>query len=260
MSDAAGLFAPAADVESVAGSSAAPKGPRTQLTAIDTVASQVFNPWGASVFEKMNLSEVWQASSKGNKWTKYFTEFAAEEGPTREFKRGVAISRLAEIILEAIHKIQTSEIKDVIKPELLSKVNAEANALKPALIILNAGKGSHKAADAPVSFASAKKRHRDGAPVVKNHSHEDIEGSAKAVYAWLKKEASPLRAVLHILSGAGVYYAANVQEKVARSWIETNAISESDVVRAVLARQAASSSSAASSAAPAGNDAQGLLD
>ena len=50
-------------------------------------------------------------------------------------------------------------------------------------------------------------------------SEEEVEQACAAVYAWLTKSQDPFRAYLQIMSGAGVVYAAQCEEKVLRAYV-----------------------------------------
>ena len=46
----------------------------------------------------------------------------------------------------------------------------------------------------------------------------DVDTSSRAIFAWLSEPTCPFRAYLQIMSGAGVVYGAQVEEKVMRSF------------------------------------------
>ena len=88
--------------------------------------------------------------------------------------------------------------------------------LTPPLQVLNAGKGG-KGDGQEESFSALKRRRTDAPPVV-SVTPEKISAAAAALHAWLSLEKSPLRAILAILGGEGVFFAAHVAERVARGW------------------------------------------
>ena len=63
-----------------------------------------------------------------------------------------------------------------------------------------------------------------------------IEQAARDVYAWLGKEADPFRAYLQILSGAGVVFAAQCEEKIMRSYRAAGGLDENLFVQAASKR------------------------
>ena len=55
-------------------------------------------------------------------------------------------------------------------------------------------------------------------------------------HEWLLKPTSPLRAVMSFLSAGGVFYTANVAEKVGRAWVAHKPASAADAAAAAVAR------------------------
>ena len=114
------------------------------------------------------------------------------------------------------------------------KADLEAKALEPYLSILNAGKGSEESAEAPTGFAGLRKSM--GSSQKPPPDARAVEAAAENFHAWLSKDQSPLRGVLYLLSGAGVFFAAHAAEKTARGWVLHKPASKDDAIRAAKAR------------------------
>ena len=91
----------------------------------------------------------------------------------------------------------------------LQLAKEEAAGLRGHLQILNAGLAS----SAYTGGFSPLKRKRTAAPVATMPTEDELRAAAAAVHGWLQKPASPLRAILTILCGKGVFFAAHVVEK-----------------------------------------------
>ena len=63
-----------------------------------------------------------------------------------------------------------------------------------------------------------------------------MESACKAVYDWLKKPEDALRADLQIMSGAGVVYAAQCEEKVLRAYVVAGKVKQEAFALAAKAR------------------------
>ena len=128
----------------------------------------------------------------------------------------------------------------------LAAALAEAASLTPHLRVLNAGKGSQKQEDEGVSgFNKARaKVARKSAQGDPTPTPEQVSAAAQALHRWLSRGDTPLRAVLNLLGAHGCFYAASVNEKVARAWVSEKHASEEDAITAARARN--------SGAAPSG--------
>ena len=168
----------------------------------------------------------------------------------------MGLSRTAEVLLEAIKRLEHPSMAQLIQAPLLEKALAEARALKPHLETINAGKGSSAPREKAKGMSSLKQPARVAS---ERPSDEAIERSVHAVYEWLKKEKTPLRGMLAMMSAGGVFYSAACAETTARAWIRHKPASEEDAIRATKARLATSASSSSSSGARA-DDARGLFD
>ena len=241
-----GLFGADADALATAAASAAQgtkrkanhgdQEKRTMLRPWDTTAAQLLNPYGRSDVVSMSLSDIWKAVSEGSTKARFHSELAATEETGGNYRVGVGLSRFAETLLVGIGGLADKNIVQLLKEEPLRRAMLEAEALAPSLKILAAGKGRQTGVESSgIGFGKLRKEKAKLKDTPK-HTAEEIDAAAKAVYAWLTKPQSPLRAVLSIQSSGGSFYAANIADKVARAWVSQKPASEEDVCAAARAR------------------------
>ena len=226
---------------SARGASGAPSTPtaaaperRISLKPQDQVATQVFNPNGTSTIEDMSLKQIWKDAARGNKWCAFHTELAASDSTGGAYRVGIGLSRFAETTLAAIAKLKEPDMARIVKQEILAKVLTEAGELEPHLQAINAGKGGQAKEDEGAGFQQARKRAR--LATAPSRTKEEVEEAAQAVYDWLGKQGSPLRAMLHYMGAGGAIYAAGVADKVTRAWKEHCPATTEDAQRAAWAR------------------------
>lgn len=232
---------------------------RVKLKAYDAVAAQLLNPYGPSMEKNMSLKELWHAVTEGNNAATFHSELAATELTGGVYRVGVGISRVAESLIAAIHALEEPMLKRLLRDAPLAAALNEGKQLEKSLVILNAGKGSERTGEELAGFGKfrAAAAQPEAPP---QQSETAVKRAAAELHAWLSLEKSPLRAVLALMSGHGVFYAAQVNEKVARGWIHHKPATLADVEAAALARrgQGAGASSSSGGAAME-NDAAGLV-
>jgi hypothetical protein len=81
---------------------------------------------GASSVETMSLKEQHDTVKKGNKAVDFFSEWGDEDTN----RKGIAVSRLAEVMLQLHTRMHDKATEQVIKPDILSKANKELDELK----------------------------------------------------------------------------------------------------------------------------------
>ena len=210
-----------------------PNGKRIKLRRWDTVAAQGLNPYGASPIEKAPLGELWNAVKSGNKAVEYYSELAATDETGGIYRIGVGLSRTAESMVSAIQRLQEPKYKKLLDKDLYKNAIDEAEKLLPILQIINAGKGV-QGGELPQGFAGLRRmQNQDTTPMP---SPEARKKAASAFYDYLKKETTPLRGMLSLLSAGGTFYAGAVAEKTARAWVAANDIKVSSLEAAVHAR------------------------
>ena len=222
----------AGDADSLFGNATGTKRPldedsekRKLLRRYDHLAVQALNPWGVSDLDKANLPQIWQLLKNGNKTTKYFAEWADED----DYRKGIAVSRLAQVLSKTIEVLKDPKFKQLLDQKVLEIAMKEALVLLPHVDLLNGGKCSEK--EQRVTMSSLGQTN-DGPIRVQS----DVERSAKVLYEWLNQDQSTLRGMISFLSQGGVFYAAAVAEKGARSYVKCSTDKEADFVKAAVAR------------------------
>ena len=188
----------------------------------------------------------------------YHSELAATVATGGHYRVGVGLSRIAEALLAGIAQLREPVYKRLLVEKQLTAALEEADALVPALEILNAGKGS-QASDTNQAIGFGKFRKiAGGGNSSTAPKPEQSRKAASDLYGWLKKEASPLRAVLNLLGGHGAFFAAMVSERTARAWAEHKPATAEDAMDAAAARSGGCSTSRPS--ARREDDACGLVE
>jgi hypothetical protein len=205
-------------------SSEEPDAKRRLLRRWDHIAVQALNPFGVSDIEKATLTQIWEIVAQGHKKATYLAEWPDED----DYRRGVAISRLAQVLEAAITMLTDPKMAKLLDKTILEKAYSEAAALLPHLQILNGGKASKEVKRPSLASLNAMKE------VPKNE--EEVSTAAKKLHAWLKQSNSTLRALLSFLSQGGVFYSATVAEKTARSYVHCKQASQEDFSRIATAR------------------------
>ena len=122
----------------------------------------------------------------------------------------------------------------------------------PFLEIINAGKGG-ESSDPPSGFAGLRRFQNE--EKTKMPSPESRKKAAEAFYDFLKKDNTPLRGMLALLSAGGTFYVGAVAEKTARAWMAGERVQVQNFEAAVNARVRNMSAPVA----PAQDDTAGLI-
>ena len=195
---------------------------------------------GASGIETIDLCRLWKSMSSGNKVAEAFSELCFDD-PER---RGVGLSRLAEVMVGTIERLTGQEhYRLCLKTELWEAVERECKQLLPAFKALYAGRGVADGDSASIRAVPAS-------------DPGDLTGHVEKVYEWLSQASSPLRSVIALLSAGGLFYVAQCHEKGARAWLASGgglaAMKAAAVARRPMSRAAASSDLGGLSAASQG--------
>ena len=130
--------------------------------------------------------------------------------------KGVAVSRLAQVMVAAIQRIRTCRLlRSNIRREVLVSIDQEMAVLYPHFVTLNAGAGAVRVGELP---------------------RDEPRRAARAVYDWLCLPRSPLRSALALFSSGGLFYAAQCREKGARAAIIHAPIHVCDFKEAAVAQ------------------------
>ena len=195
---------------------------RKVLRRGDYAATQIFQPHGPCAIEKASLQGLWNVISKGNKYLEFY-DYIAESSAVR---RGVAISQFAQCMKHAMNNFREDRVKIVLRPEIYHRVKEVVDDIYPKLEVLDGGNlykpnGGFNSLD--YSGAAAK-------------DEQQVEQASKYIYAWLNKKDDAFRAYLSILSGSGALFAAQVEEKILRSYVVVGSNGEESFVDAAKKR------------------------
>jgi len=197
-----------------------PAAKRTRLKAYDLVPAQALNTMGVSRIESITLPALKTLVCEGNRAVPFFSEYA-DQDPAR---RGIAISRMAQVMIEAIDRLDGDVAKAVLNEKVRADAHAEGKELKEYLMILNGGMNS-TAATKSLKYVSK---------TIVAPNAEKVTEAAKKVFDWLNKRDSYLRSLLAFLSGGGLYFAAACHEKTSRAFL--SAFTKELFVEAAVAR------------------------
>ena len=197
---------------------------RKLLRRYDHLAAQALNPFGVSELEKASLSQLWEIIVSGNKQTNYFAEWPDKD----PYRKGIAISRLAQVLIAAIEMLKDEKFGKLLDSTILAKAMHEAAGLLPDLQVLNGGKASQTERKITISTLGMKKE--------PGKTEAEVGQASKTLYTWLANGNSTLRALLSFLSQGGVFYAATCAEKAARSYVKHGSATESIFTESAKAR------------------------
>ena len=220
---AGGIFGSAAQTK---GKDDKAKEKRTMLKNIDTIGVKMLDPYGVSIADDVPLKGLWKLVEKGDKWARFFSELAADDSNSKDaMKRvGIGISRFAETLINAIKEFKgQTDLRKMLQPKIVEKLDAEADALLPHLEFINAGKTGFASEkhDSFKAYKEAKRRKLDGASTKPAPTGAQLEAAIKALWDFLELgEKSNLRMAFANLSTGGVFFSAHVMDKTARAWIK----------------------------------------
>ena len=202
---------------------------RDTLRNDERLPSVALYPEGVSPVRDCSLCDLWNYAQEGGRATTMHSEWCSKEG----YRRGIGLSRLCESLLSAAAELEAENVKFVVQPAIHAKAMEEFNTIKDALKVLNGGKATESGGRVTLYSMKAKQMSSTGP------SADAIATAAETIYDWLKLPKTPLRALLAILSSGGPFYAAAVNEKMARAAISTEGgnYALQDVVEAAKARR-----------------------
>ena len=182
---------------------------RRKLKTYDLVPAQLLNSMGVSGVETITLEKLATAMSKGNKMAIYFTEFCDDMGS----RKGIAVSRLAEVQLAAGERLSMDIWRVHVKEVLYQAAMTEFASLKPSFTMLM-GKNIHLQATGESAGSIAYGSTNRGRPPT------EVEAAAKIIYNWTLQHTSKWRSLVTLLSAGGLFYCTAVHEKVNRAYIK----------------------------------------
>ena len=132
----------------------------------------------------------------------------------------------AQTLKHAISHFRESRVKQILEDNIYERVKKVADALYPHVEVLDGG-SSYKSKGP--GFAKL-------VNPISTKKESEVEEACKFVYDWLKKPNDAFRAYLQIMSGAGIVYAAQVEEKVIRAAVLTADYSKTALCNAAKLR------------------------
>lgn len=261
MSDAAGITAPAPHAGSpprgrLGAKRRAPPEKherRVKLREDESVAKMLFNPWDCSRLDNVTPKELWDHVAQGDEWIMFHTELAAQEASGGAYRVGVGLSRSAGVLIKCLERLESENVRLIMDGDKLDRALVEARDLLPHLRVLNFGKGSETTENA----SYLKTWRKQAVDARASHTEAEIKDAAKNLHAWLAKEQTPLRGILSILAGGGLFFAGYAAELTLRGWVKGGGATEATAQAAALARGLAGATGARSSGA-ASSDAAGI--
>ena len=180
---------------------------------------------GGSGVEPVDLGRLYNTMARGNKQCAAFSEFCFPE-PDR---RGVALSRLAEVMVKNIDRLRACpHLRGIVKEDALAMIDAEMDALYPHFVVLN--RGNNQSLEGGSIRSIAYSQPFQAAP-------DDPAAAARAVYAWLCRPTSPFRTAMALFSAGGLFYVAQCHEKGARAVVGSVPIDVRQFKQAAVARR-----------------------
>ena len=156
--------------------------------------------------------------------------FHSELCSPETYRFGVGLSRTAETLLNGIRALEDEKFEQIIVPEVLRRVKAEANDLKPALEILHFDKGG------PIAKRPGFGPIRSSTSSGQTRTPQEVKDAAEKLHRWLSLPTSQLRAFLAIVAGKGAFWSAHVADRTARASVSHRPASAEEFVGAAQAR------------------------
>ena len=171
------------------------------LCRSDYVASKFLEPHGVSSIETTSLRRLWDVLKEVE--MSYLTSGDM-------FRQSCAISQAAKCLKEAIHHFRQQRVAQILDRQVYAQVQEVTDYLYGYLQILDGG--FH---DDQIVYG-VRKLTRPTKP----RTHEEVQEASDAIYLWLRQPSCPFRSYLQIMSGGGVVYAAQCEEKALRAYVE----------------------------------------
>ena len=152
-------------------------------------------------------------SCKGHEHCARFTEYAIDD-PNYQ---GFALARSMKSLHLAISAAIGTEAQDLLDAKVFAAIKQEADPLLPHIHTLCGGQMKKEQT----------KLNAFKAPAIEEKAAKQ---AATAVYQWLNKPDSPLRAALKFLSKGGVFYSGFANEKTTRAWLSCTSVTEESFI------------------------------
>jgi hypothetical protein len=198
---------------------------RNMIKNVDHAANQCLEPFGVSVIDDVDLGDLWKVVSKGSKWAHYHSNLGATDTNCPPsggaYRVGIGISQYCECMVNVVTELKgRPEFAKLLKEKAYNAAVAEGDEMMPHFQRVNAGKSPWKGSQEP-TFGNLKKRKASevasGSAPAGAVTPEELLESCGKVWTFLSKE-SPLRQVCVFLGAGGLFYGAQVADKVTRAW------------------------------------------
>jgi hypothetical protein len=176
----------------------------------NALSRQMLEPYGENELDAISLAHLWKKASAGHEHCPRFTEYAISNDLNYQ---GLALAKSMKNLAVAIKYSIAPDMKELWDPAVYESFKEEAIELLPHLIVLSGGQ-------------MRKDDKKLNAYRVAAIDRGDAEKSAKAVFVWLSKPKSHLRAILKMLARGGAFYTAFANEKLTRAYIAGENVDE----------------------------------
>ena len=227
---------------------------RVKLFPWDSLASQLFEPWGESSLDDLSLPQIYNAANKGNKKTRYHSHLCADLSTDAARRcRYLADMRDTSACNQELGKPGYGAPG---KAGHLCQSQGGDRDIGTSPQDLARGEGSQESRDTG-TLRQAKKQ-KVSTAVRTAPTQDEVGEAAKVFHKWLAQEQSAFRSALFIVAGKNTYYAAHAAEVMARATVFQKPLTPEHIVTAMTAR--ISNMAPQSGSARGSSDATGLFE
>ena len=176
----------------------------------NALSRQMLEPYGENELGSISLEQLWKKACAGHEHCPRFTEYAILNDQNYQ---GLALAKSMKNLALGVKYAIAEDVRELWDAKVYEAFEAEATELLPHLNVLSGGQ--MRKADKKLN-----------AYRVATIDRGEAEKSAKAVYAWLQKPRSHLRAILKMLAKGGAFYTAFANEKLTRAYIAGENVTE----------------------------------
>ena len=170
----------------------------------------MLEPYGENELDSISLAQLWKKACAGHEHCPRFTEYAILNDPNYQ---GLALAKSMKNLALGVKYIIAEDVRELWDAKVYESFKAEAMELLPHLKVLSGGQ---------MRKDDKKLNAHRVAPIDK----AEAETAAKAVFVWLRKPRSNLRAILKMLAKGGAFYTAFANEKLTRAYIACKNVTE----------------------------------
>ena len=185
---------------------------RTYLRIYETLPCQLLNAYGMAKYPKLSDSAAWAGMCEPLKsGAMYMTEYASPEAE----RRGIAVNRFLQCVLEFCLYQKTAEVekqnKSIMQEKIRKELYEEIERILPAIEYCLAPKKPYAKKGASMLRSAAGP---PNTPEVKAKDPQQLDEYAKALYEWMDTQrVSRIRMMLQWQGGGGLPYVASVHHR-----------------------------------------------